>query len=179
MNKGYYALLLKSLLAKREKNRQYRWRYIKRWILIFMQNYFCMICFANIFPMVVTWLMSTQQDYFLYNLVVLLPLYFPVIANMIFYLLKCAWDNDICEFKLINIIHSLIPLLITIQITSIKFDGYTTNYSAIIFERKWFLVSLIYVCVYCMFRSVIGAPNSYLNIDEIDIGAKMRRLRNG
>ena len=185
MNKGYYALLLKSLLVKREKNRQYKRHYIQRWILIFLRNHLFMIYIAHIFPVVVTWLyypdlMSTQQDYFLYNLVILLPLYFPSVFFMytIFYLLKCAWYNDLCEFKLINIIHNLIPLFITIQVTQIKFDGYTTNYSAVIFERQWFWVSLIYVCVYCVFRSVIGAPNSYLNDEKLYIGAKMGRLRN-
>lgn len=187
MNKGYYAILLKSLLAKREKNRRYNRRYIQHWILIFMRNHLLMIYTTHIFPVVVTWLyypdlISTQQDYFLYNLVILIPLCFPAVflVYTILYLLKRIQHGGICEFKLINIIHNLIPLFITIQVTQIKFDGYTTNYSAVIFERQWFWVSLIYVCVYCGFRSVIGAPNSYLNIDEkLDIKAQMERLRNG
>lgn len=173
MNKGYYAILLKNLLAKREKNRRYNRRYIQHWILIFMRNYFCMIYFARILPLAVTWLyypdlISIQQDYFLYNLVILLPLCFPAVLLVytMFYLFKCMLNGGICEFKLFQVIHSLIPLFITIQVTQIKFDGYTTNYSAIIFERQWLLAALIYVCVYCMFRSIIGAPSRYVGIEE-------------
>lgn len=164
MNKGR----LKSLLAKREKNRRYNRSYIQRWVLIFIRNHLLLIFLSYIFP--IWWYVPdliTQQDYILCNLVILFPLCSPMIflLCMMLHLLKKT-NPDIDKFELTTITHNLISLFITIQLTKIKFDGYTTNYSAVIFERQWVLVSLIYVCVYCMFRSVIGAPSRYVDIKE-------------
>lgn len=157
-----------GIWRKRQINRKASISYIVRWCIKYISDWVMFNLLTLLFTVVSCYamnpLMSLKEctGYYLYCLICLAPFYLCVVLVAFIFKFLCNGTTQI--FKNLLSFDVLLTLFIMVWITSdlIQSDGFM-YYPIGLFLYNWGKIALTYMGIYCIFRLLYGAPDSFVD----------------
>lgn len=170
---------IKIILLERQINREYCMAYLKEWIFKYLSNFLKINLLTLFITTTAGYLMNPLMSlkeckgFYLYNLIYIVPtilgwgMVIIILCRIMLRVLTSRTEeiNLSLASSCSNLIHVLLSLSVAAWLNNdlIIFNSYFTDYSIATFFVNWTDVVAVHIGLYCIFRLLYGAPDSFVD----------------